>query len=340
LFAGFKKGKKKMEMDLIQIRNLKTHFYQGKGLLSKWFGQGLRTVHAVDGVNLSIKKGRTFGLVGESGCGKSTLGNTIFRLVEPQEGEILFEGRDVVKMGKSELRKFRQQAQIIFQDQFGCMNPRMTVGRIIAEPLMMRQGVQPTKEELGEEVAELLRAVNLDPDASVKFPNEFSGGQARRIGVARAIALQPKFIMADEPTSGLDISTAATILNLMQDLQDQMDITYLWVSHNLNQVKYMSDDMAVMYLGKIVEMGKTGDVFTHMAHPYTKALISAVPRVTAGNREKTIFLEGEIPSPINPPSGCYFRTRCPHVFPRCKEEEPPLVDLGGGHFCACHLQSN
>ncbi len=196
-----------------------------------------------------------------------------------------------------------------------------------------------SREKLGHEVVELLRAVNLDPDASVKFPNEFSGGQARRIGVARAIALQPQFIMADEPTSGLDISTAATILNLMQDLQDEMGITYLWVSHNLNQVKYMSDDMAVMYLGKVVEMGQTKDVFGQMAHPYTKALISAVPKVDVDKRVKTILLEGEIPSPINPPSGCYFRTRCPHVYQRCKEEEPPLVDLGGGHFCACHLHS-
>ncbi len=329
-----------MEVDLIQIRNLKTYFFQGKGLLSKWFGQGLKIVHAVDGVSLTIKKGRTFGLVGESGCGKSTLGNTIFRLVEPLEGEILFKGRDVVKMETKELRQFRQQAQIIFQDQFGCMNPRMTVGQIIAEPLLMRQGVQVSQEELGQEVAELLRSVNLDPDASVKFPNEFSGGQARRIGVARAIALQPTFIMADEPTSGLDISTAATILNLMQDLQDKMDITYLWVSHNLNQVKYMSDDMAVMYLGKLVEMGQTKDVFKQMAHPYTKALISAVPTVDADGQKKTIFLEGEIPSPINPPSGCYFRTRCPHVFQRCEQEEPLLVDLGGEHFCACHLHSN
>lgn len=329
-----------MEVDLIQIRNLKTYFYQGKGLLSKWFGQGLKIVHAVDGVSLTIKKGRTFGLVGESGCGKSTLGNTIFRLVEPLEGEILFQGQDVVKMDQNELRQFRQQAQIIFQDQFGCMNPRMTVGQIIAEPLLMRPGVKVDQEELGQEVAELLRSVNLDPDASVKFPNEFSGGQARRIGVARAIALQPTFIMADEPTSGLDISTAATILNLMQDLQDKMDITYLWVSHNLNQVKYMSDDMAVMYLGKVVEMGQTKDVFEQMAHPYTKALISAVPKVDAEGQKKTIFLEGEIPSPINPPSGCYFRTRCPYVFQRCKQEEPPLVDLGGEHYCACHLQSN
>ena len=327
-------------MDLIQIKNLKTYFFQGKGILSKWFGQGLKIVHAVDDVSLAIRKGHTFGLVGESGCGKSTLGNTIFRLVEPLEGEILFQGRDVVKMDQKELRGFRQKAQIIFQDQFGCMNPRMTAGQIIAEPLLMRQGAQARREDIAREVAELLSAVNLDPDASVKFPNEFSGGQARRIGVARAIALEPEFIMADEPTSGLDISTAATILNLMQDLQDKMDITYLWVSHNLNQVKYMADDMAVMYLGKVVEMGQTKEVFDQMAHPYTKALISAVPRVDSDEQKETIFLEGEIPSPINPPSGCYFRTRCPHVFKRCEQEEPPLTDLGGGHFCACHLHNH
>ncbi len=326
-----------MEVDLIQIRNLKTYFFQGIGLLSKWFGQGLRIVHAVDGVDLTIRKGHTFGLVGESGCGKSTLGNTIFRLVKPQGGEIFFQGRDVLKMKHRELRAFRQQAQIIFQDQFGCLNPRMTVGQIIAEPLMLRHGKQRNGKSVEQQVAELLHAVNLDPDAAVKFPNEFSGGQARRIGVARAIALNPVFILADEPTSGLDISTAATILNLMQDLQDKMDITYLWVSHNLNQVKYMSDDMAVMYLGKVVEIGRTRDIFDQMAHPYTQALISAVPQVDADGKKETIYLEGEIPSPINPPSGCYFRTRCPHVFKRCKEEEPELVDLGGGHHAACHL---
>ncbi|MBC2710914.1 MAG: ABC transporter ATP-binding protein [Desulfosarcina sp.] len=329
-----------MAVDLIRIRNLKTYFFQGKGILSKLFGQGLKIVHAVDDVSLTIKKGRTFGLVGESGCGKSTLGNTIFRLVEPLEGEILFNGRDVVKMNPEELRAFRQNAQLIFQDQFGCLNPRMTVGQIIAEPLLMRQGAQARPEDIAREVAELLSSVNLDPDAAVKFPNEFSGGQARRIGVARAIALEPEFIMADEPTSGLDISTAATILNLMQDLQDKMDITYLWVSHNLNQVKYMSDDMAVMYLGKVVEMGQTKEVFEQMAHPYTKALISAVPQVDTEQQKKTIFLKGEIPSPINPPSGCYFRTRCPQAFKRCEEEEPSLLDLGGEHYCACHLLSN
>lgn len=324
-------------MDLIKINNLKTYFYQNRGFLSRLFGEGLQTVHAVDDVTLTIKKGRTFGLVGESGCGKSTLGNTIFRLVKSESGEILFQGQDVVKMGTKKLMEFRQKAQLIFQDQYGCMNPRMTVGRIIAEPLLIREKGKIDKQALFEEVTRLLLAVNLDPDAASKFPNEFSGGQARRIGVARAIALNPVFIMADEPTSGLDISTAATILNLMQDLQDKFDITYLWVSHNLNQVKYISYDMAVMYLGKIVEMGQTQEIFREMAHPYTKALISAVPQVSANQQTKTIFLEGEIPSPINPPSGCRFRTRCPQVMKKCKTHEPPLVDLGGGHLCACHL---
>ncbi len=326
-----------MAVDLINIKNLKTYFYQNKGFLSKFFGEGVKTVHAVDNVSLTIQKGRTFGLVGESGCGKSTLGQTIFRLVPARSGEIFFENENVLTMDNKSLTAFRQKAQLIFQDQYGCMNPRMTVGQIIAEPLLMREKGNIGKRELVEEVARLLMAVNLDPDSAVKFPNEFSGGQARRIGVARAIALNPVFIMADEPTSGLDISTAATILNLMQDLQDEMGITYLWVSHNLNQVKYMSDDMAVMYLGKIVEMGRTKAIFKEMRHPYTRALISAVPQVDLGSQKETIFLEGEIPSPINPPSGCRFRTRCHLVEPICKEKEPKLIDVGGGHFCACHL---
>jgi len=326
-------------MDLIEINHLKTYFYQNKGFLSKLFGEGLKTIHAVDDVSLTIKKGRTFGLVGESGCGKSTLGQSIFRLVKAQSGEILFQGQDVLQMDHKTLMAFRQQAQLIFQDQYGCMNPRMTVGQIIAEPLMMREKGKIDNQSLFDEVIRLLQAVNLDPESATKFPNEFSGGQARRIGVARAIALTPVFIMADEPTSGLDISTAATILNLMQDLQDKLNITYLWVSHNLNQVKYMSDDMAVMYLGKIVEMGQTKDIFREMAHPYTKALISAVPQVSINQQKETIFLEGEIPSPIHPPSGCRFRTRCPQVMKRCKTHEPALIDLGSGHLCACHLHT-
>ena len=296
----------------------------------------MKTVHAVDDVSLTIQKGRTFGLVGESGCGKSTLGQTLFRLVPAKSGEIYFEDENVLTMAPKALTRFRQKSQFIFQDQYGCMNPRMTVGQIIAEPLLMREQGRIGRTDLVEEVARLLEAVNLDPDAMVKFPNEFSGGQARRIGVARAIALNPVFIMADEPTSGLDISTAATILNLMQDLQAEMGITYLWVSHNLNQVKYMSDDMAVMYLGKIVEMGRTRAIFKEMLHPYTRALISAVPQVSLGDQKETIYLEGEMPSPINPPSGCRFRTRCHLVEPICKEKEPELIDVGGGHFCACH----
>lgn len=325
-----------MEMELIHINNLKTYFFQGKGLLSKLFGKGLRVVHAVDDVSLRVKKGRTFGLVGESGCGKSTIGQSIFRIVEPLSGEIMFKGKNILKASPGELSKFRQKAQLIFQDQHGCLNPRMTAGQIIAEPIELFRSENGTKS-VQNRVAELLEAVNLPLESALKFPNEFSGGQARRIGLARAIALNPEFIVADEPTSGLDISTAATILNLMEDLQDQMDITYLWISHNLNQVKYMADDLAVMYLGKIVETGKTEEVFEHLAHPYTKALISAVPRVTRTGKKRKIILEGEIPSPLNPPSGCRFRTRCPHVMEICKEDEPMLLEISSGHHAACHL---
>lgn len=323
-----------MGMDLIKIRDLKTYFFQGKGILSKLFGQGLRTVHAVDGVSLTIKKGRTFGLVGESGCGKSTLARTIFRLVEPQEGEIYFEGKDILKAGPREMRNFRQNAQLIFQDPYSCLNPRMTTGQIIAEPLNLYKS---GKVNVERKVDEILEAVSLPHDAVLKFPNEFSAGQARRIGVARAIALNPDFIVADEPTSGLDISTVATILNLMQDLQERLDLTYLWISHNLDQVKYMSDDIAVMYLGKVVEMGRTSDVLNNLAHPYSQALISVIPQIRKKNQKNKTVLEGEIPSPITPPSGCRFRTRCKYVSKKCKEEEPSLIDLGSGHYASCHL---
>lgn len=323
-------------MDMIKIRNLKTYFLQGKGILSKLFGQGLKMVHAVDGVSLTIKKGRTYGLVGESGCGKSTLARTIFLLVEPQEGQIFFKGKDILKAGVREMRNFRQNAQLIFQDPYSCLNPRMTTGQIIAEPLnLYRSG----KTNVERKVDEILESVSLPRDAVLKFPNEFSAGQARRIGVARAIATNPDFIVADEPTSGLDISTVATILNLMQDLQEQLDLTYLWISHDLDQVKYMSDDIAFMYLGKIVEMGKTSDVLNHLAHPYSQALISLIPKIMKKDQKNKIILEGEIPSPINPPSGCRFRTRCRYVSKKCKEQEPPLIHIGSGHYAACHLLS-
>lgn len=323
-------------MDLIAVRGLKTYFYQGKGLLSRLFGSGLRVVHAVDGVSLTVRKGRTFGLVGESGCGKSTLGNAIFRLVESQEGEIVFDGFDVLKATGEQLRRFRRRSQMIFQNPYACLNPRMTAGEIIAEPLELYGDVKD-RGELEDRVEALLESVSLPRDSLTKFPHEFSGGQARRIGVARAIALNPEFMVADEPTSGLDISTAATILNLMQELQDRLDLTYLWISHNLSVVRYMADDIAVMYLGKIVETGPADEVFGSLAHPYSQALVSAIPSVRPGGGGKKIVLEGEIPSPINPPSGCRFRTRCPHVMPRCRTEEPRLVHLGSGHYAACHL---
>lgn len=321
-------------MDLIKIRNLKTHFLQSKGILPKLFGQGLKIIHAADGVSLTIKKGRTYGLVGESGCGKSTLARTIFLLVKPQEGEIFFKGKDILKAGAREMKNFRQNAQLIFQDPYSCLNPRMTTGQIIAEPLNLYKS---GKVNVERKVDEILESVSLPRDAVLKFPNEFSAGQARRIGVARAIAPNPDFIVADEPTSGLDISTVATILNLMQDLQEQLDLTYLWISHDLDQVKYMSDDIAFMYLGKIVEMGKTSDVLNNLAHPYSQALISLIPKIMKKDKKNKIILEGEIPSPINPPSGCRFHTRCKYVSKKCKEEEPPLIDLGSEHYASCHL---
>lgn len=326
-----------MAVDLIEIKDLKTYFYMGKGLLSKIFGKGLQVVHAVDGISMTIGKGRTFGLVGESGCGKSTLGQTLFRLVKPESGEILYQGRDILKMDKNELSQYRQKAQMVFQDQFGCLNPRMTAGQIIAEPFQVHNKNMKGDGTLGDKVAALLEAVNLSPEAALKFPHEFSGGQARRIGLAKAIALNPDFMVADEPTSGLDISTAATVLNLMQDLQENLELTYLWVSHNLNQIKYMSDDIAVMYLGKIVEMGKTRDVLSHLSHPYSKALISAMPKMGEKSNGRKIVLKGEVPSPINPPSGCNFRKRCSYAMAICKSEEPDLTDLGNDHFAACHL---
>jgi len=322
---------------LLRINHLKTYFFQRKDLLSKLFGQGMRIVRAVDDVSLNIKKGRTFGLVGESGCGKSTLGQSIFRMVEPIEGEILYKDQNVIEMDQKSLRAYRQSIHLVFQDQFGCLDPRMTAGQIIAEPIINYQSNNHTNEDVTQKVLELLKAVNLDPQNGIKFPHEFSGGQARRIGIARAISLDPDFIVADEPTSGLDISTAATILNLLKDLQERLDVTYLWISHDLNQVKYMADDIAIMYLGKIVETGKTADVFKNLAHPYSQALVSAVPQVGTTNRGKKIVLSGEVPSPLNPPMGCRFHTRCPNSFKRCEEEEPQPIDLGSGHFAACHL---
>lgn len=326
------------EMRLLKVNGLKTHFYQGKGILSRLFGKGLRTVHAVDGISFTIKKRETFALVGESGCGKSTVGNSLIRLVEPIEGEIIFDGQDILQANEKEMREFRHEVQMIFQDPRSCLDPRMTAGEIIAEPLRIAGSEHDTKRKNEDQVVmELLEAVNMAPESATKYPHEFSGGQARRIGVARALALNPRFIIADEPTSGLDVSTAATILNLMQEIQAKFDLTYLWISHNLHIVKHVCDKMAVMYLGKIVEMGKTEEVFSNILHPYTRALFSVIPRIDFRSARKKIILKGEVPSPINPPDGCRFWPRCKNVMPRCKEDEPELVDVDGGHFAACHL---
>lgn len=319
---------------LLEIKDLSVQFHLNGGLLARALGQDLKTVHAVDNVSLTILKGRTLGLVGESGSGKSTIGNVIFGLIDAQSGSIQFDGQEILANGKMTDTSFKSKAHFIFQNPFSCLNPRMTAWEIIAEPM----SVHPDPDiRIVHRVAELMDAVKLPANSASKFPHEFSGGQARRIGLARALALNPSFIVADEPTSGLDISTSATILNLMRDMQEQFGLTYLWISHNLDQVQHMSDDMAVLYLGRVIEFGKTADVLASMQHPYTEALVSAVPTIGgASSDKKKIILQGEIPSPIDRPSGCHFRSRCPYVQPNCGSVEPELMAKTPEHFVRCH----
>jgi oligopeptide transport system ATP-binding protein len=321
---------------LLEVRNVKKYFPVRKGLLQREVAR----VHAVDDVSFSVEEGETLGLVGESGCGKSTLGRTIVRLLEPTAGEIVFEGRAITKLGPGKLRPLRREMQMVFQDPYASLNPRKRVGTIVGDPLKIH-GIGDARSRRAR-VQELLETVGLSPEHYNRFPHEFSGGQRQRIGVARALALSPKLIVADEPVSALDVSIQSQILNLLGDLQEELRLTYIFIAHDLGVVRHVSDRIAVMYLGKLVEVSPAEELYRRPIMPYTEALLSAVPIPDpdlAAKRER-IVLEGDVPSPINPPSGCRFHPRCRYATEICQEVEPPLTDYGNGHLAACHHPLN
>ena len=304
--------------------------------LTKYFKTKHGTLHAVDGINFKLARGKTLGLVGESGCGKSTTGRAILRLIEPTAGNVLFDNIDVRSLDAAKLRRMRTRMQIVFQDPFSSLNPRMTVSQAIEEPIKLH-GIITDPQEREERVLELMETVGLAPRLFNTYPHELDGGRRQRIGIARALAVNPDFVVCDEPVSALDVSIQAQILNLMEDLQDELGLTYLFITHDLSVVHHFSDDIAVMYLGKLFEKAPSDELFDHPMHPYTQALLSAIPVPSLHNRKKRIIMKGEITSPINPPKACRFAQRCPYATERCTCEEPELRDYGNGHSVACFL---
>ena len=322
-----------MTETLISVKNLKKHFAISSGVFSRTHDY----VHAVDGVSFDIAKGETLGLVGESGCGKSTTGRCILRLIEPTSGEVWFQGADVTRLGTDALRQLRRDMQIIFQDPYASLNPRLTVGAIIGEALQIH-GLAKSRKALEERVVELLETVGLQPDHLFRFPHEFSGGQRQRIGIARALAVEPKLVVCDEPVSALDVSIQAQVINLLEDLQEKFGLTYLFISHNLAVVRHMATRIGVMYLGRVVEIAPSRALYDTPLHPYTEALLSAVPIPDPTVKRKRIMLQGDVPNPIRPPSGCHFHTRCPIAKPDCAQRDPELLEKRPGHWVACHYR--
>ena len=318
-------------MSLLEVKNLKKYFPIKTGFLSRTTGQ----VKAVDGINFTLKRGETLGLVGESGCGKTTAGRSILRLIEPTAGQITFNDQNLLELEREELRKVRASLQIIFQDPFSSLDPRMNVGRIIAEPI--RNHLKVSRKEIRDRVAYLMERVGLHPEQIGRYPHEFSGGQRQRIGIARALALNPLAIICDEPVSALDVSIQAQVINLLAQLQEEMNLSYLFIAQDLSVVEHISDRVAVMYLGRIVELATDRELYQNPLHPYSQALLAAVPIPDPEIQRKKIVLQGDVPSPINPPSGCSFHTRCPECIEVCSQQEPTLQDMGDGHWVACHL---
>lgn len=320
---------------ILQVNNLVKYFPITGGIL----GKQIAKVHAVDGVTFSVRKGKTLGLVGESGCGKSTLGRTVLRLIEPNSGNIIFDGKDITKITQAELRPLRKEIQIVFQDPFASLNPRMSIKEILSEPYEIH-GLYKDKSQRLNKIVTLLKEVGLSPESIDRYPHEFSGGQRQRIGIARALSLNPKIIICDEPVSALDVSIQSQILNLMMDLRDKYNLSYIFIAHDLSVIEHISDEVAVMYLGKIVEYTSSDNLYKNPIHPYTKALISSIPRHNIVEKRERQVIQGDLPSPIDPPSGCRFHTRCPFVKDICSTKIPELKNLGtdhDSHLVACHF---